>query len=183
MNSIGHVKGSSKEDKTEVRQLVLRDFGTNEQKYYLLEGFGQASLPPLDTRTLIIKSSNSNVSCCIGALNNLDFSSLSYGDKVLFSTNEEGTEIKSFINLKSDGTMEFNGDADFLAGFTKLKEGFDTLKSDFNTLVNLYNSHIHITTATVGATPTPGVISPTTSTGSPSQATIDDSKKENLKCE
>ena len=91
--------------------------------------------------------------------------------------------IGGFINLLDDDTIEINGDADNIAGFADLKSGFDTLKQDLNNLITAYNAHIHITTATVGATPTPGIIAPTVSTGTPSTASIDSSKKDNLKIE
>jgi hypothetical protein len=106
MSGAGNVKGNSKDEETGFRQLLLSDFGTNRQKYYLLEGFGEASLPPLETRTLIINSTNKDISYCIGALNNLDFDSLGHGDKMIFSTSEDGTEIQSQIKLLNTGKME-----------------------------------------------------------------------------
>lgn len=106
MSGGGNVKGNSTDENTGFRQLLLSDFGTNKQKYFLLEGFGSASLPPLETRSLIVNSTNKDISYCIGALNKLDFDSLGHGDKVIFSTNEDGTKIMSQIVLLNDGKIE-----------------------------------------------------------------------------
>ena len=203
MSSSGHVQGQFNDDNGYL-QFQVKCFGPDDKKkYYVLDGFGSAYMPPINTRALVTGSANKDENFVIGVLNKIDISILSNGESMIFSTNEEGTEIVSqiihrntgdieinknisgnaTILIKADGAIELNGNADFLAGFTDLKSGFDTLKDDVNNLITAYNAHIHITTATVGATPAPGVIAPTTSAGTPSTASIDASKKENLKTE
>ena len=70
--------------------------------------------------------------------------SMAVGEKKLYSTS--GGSIQAFINLKSDGTIEINGNTDFAVRFTALETAFNQLKSD-------YNSHTHVSVTSVG-TPT-----------------------------
>jgi len=183
MNQNGHIKGTT-EDDNGFRQFIVNCIGSNDQrKYFSIASFGSDFNAPDNTRVLTTDSRNKDESYTLGVLNDFQITDLKKGESVSFSTNETGTELKGYIKFRNDGTMEQNGDVDFLAGFTKLKEGFDKLKEDLNNLISSYNSHIHITTATVGATPAPGVITATTSAGNPSTASIDDAKKENLKTE
>lgn len=182
-NKSGHIKETI-DDKNGYRQFVINCIGINDQrKYFSISPFGIDFNPPANTRALATNSANKDQSYNIGVLNKIKIDDLGPGESAIFSTNESGTELGGFIKLRSDGTTEQNGDTDFIAGFTGLKEGFDTLRTDLNNLITAYNAHIHTTTATVGATPTPGIISPTTSTGTPSSASIDDSRKDNLKIE
>lgn len=92
------------------------------------------------------------------------------GESSMYSTDSDG-QLKTFIKLLDDATMEIGGNSDFMVRFNELKSGFDQLKNDFNT-------HTHITTATIGASPTPGTIAPPTS---PSAASIDNSKISEIK--
>ena len=166
------------------RFIKLLRFGESDtMNVTMFSQFGDDFNVPKGYDTLYVKTSNSNDPVCIGFVNKVVFDSLNSGDKEIFSTNSDGDTIAAFIKLLNTGVIHINGDADNIAGYAKLKEGFDTLKQDFNNLVTAYNTHIHITTATVGATPTPGVIAPTTSTGTSSSASIDSSKKENVKIE
>ena len=183
MNQTGHIK-DTEEDENGYRQFVVNCIGANDlRKYFSISPFGYDFNAPQSVRTLTADSRNKDQSFTVGVLNKIRPDDLNPGECAIFSLDETGGEVKSFIKLRNDGTMEQNGSDDFLAGFNNLKSGFDALKSDFNNLVNAYNAHTHITTATVAATPTPGVIAPTTSTGTPSTASIDSAKKENLKTE
>lgn len=197
MNTLGKTKDTNTEEI--YRQFIINCLGENDRrKYFLVTSFGEDFNVPEDTRALISESNNKDIKFVIGFLNKVKIDTLNYGDKVIFSTSEDGTEIESQIVLKNtgdieinngisgnatvlikaDGTMEFNGNADFITGFTKLKEGFDQLKADFNSLVSVYNSHVHPGVTSGGAS-----TSATPSSGSSSSASIDDSKKDNLKIE
>jgi len=199
-NQAGHVKGQAS-DKNGFRQFVVNCLGGNDQrKYFSISPFGIDSNPPVNTRALTADSSNKDVQFNLGVLNKIKIEDLQPGEPAIFSTSEDGETIVSQIVLrntgdieinkdisgnatvliKADGTIDLNGNADNIVGFTELKAGFDTLTSNLNNLITSYNAHTHITTATVGATPTPGIIAPTTNAGTPSTASIDASKKDNL---
>ncbi|MDX5583643.1 MAG: hypothetical protein QNK20_01745 [Aureibaculum sp.] len=183
MNNLGHIKEST-EDENKFLQFVVNCLGISDQrKYFSISPFGISFNAPEDTRALTTDSRNADENFVIGVLNSIKPDDLNKGESAIFSTSEDGSTLKSFVKLRNDGTMELNGNADNLVGFNDLKIGFDKLTEDFNGLVSDYTSHIHTTTATVGASPTPGIITPTTSAGTPSTASIDDAKKENLKCE
>jgi hypothetical protein len=175
MNTLGTVK--SVDTSKSFRQFVINCLGESDRrKYYLIAPFGVDSNPPEGAKGLTSDSKNKDDKFVIGFLNALKLDDLAPGEQLIFSTSNNGSEVKAFIKLLNTGVMALNGDADFLAGYTKLKEGFDQLKTDFNNLVTKYNAHMHPTAAT-------GPASTTTQPGTSSTASIDDSKKENLKCE
>lgn len=178
------------------RQFVINCLGENDRrKYFVVSEFGSDYNAPDEMRVLTSDSRNKDDKFALGFLNGLKLDDLLKGEKAIFSTSEDGSAIKAkivFRNtgdieinqglpngnilIKADGTIEFNGNTDTLAGFTELKAGFDQLKTDFNNLVTAYNTHMHPTAAT-------GSPSPPTVTGTSSNASIDNSKKENLKSE
>lgn len=92
------------------------------------------------------------------------------GETRLYSTDEDG-ELKTYIHLKNDETIEIGGNSDNMVRYSKLEEAFNQLRDDFN-------SHTHITTATVGASPTPGTIAPPTTS---SAADISGAKIDKIK--
>jgi hypothetical protein len=175
MNTLGTVKGT--DTSKSFRQFIVNCLGENDRrKFYLITPFGMDSNPPEGVKALTSDSKNKDDKFVMGFLNALKLDDLAPGEQIIFSAASDGSEVKAFIKLLNTGIMHLNGDADFLAGYTKLKEGFDQLKSDFNNLVTAYNSHMHPTAAT-------GPASPPTVSGTSSTASIDDSKKANLKCE
>jgi len=165
---------------------ILRYGEKDNLNTFLMTSFGEDCNIPKDYKALYVKTSNSADPVCIGIINKVILDDLNAGDKQIFSTNETGDTIAGFIKLLNDGTMEFNGNDDFIAGFNKLKEGFDELKAD-------YNNHIHqipigevIIDVTGGSgAPAVGVPNSTpidlSNTDINSEASIDSSKKINLK--
>lgn len=182
MNTLGTVKGT--DVSKNFRQFVINCFGENDRrKFYLISPFGIDSNPPENVKALTSDSKNKDDKFVVGFLNALKLDALNPGEQIIFSTSSDGSGVEAFIKLLNTGVMSFNGDADFLAGYTKLKEGFDQLKSDHNDLVSAFNSfaatHMHPTAAAgPPSVPTPPITPETAST-----ASIDASKKENLKCE
>jgi hypothetical protein len=175
MNKTGKIKQT--DISQDFRQFQVNAIGENDVgKYYMLSVFGEDSNIPENTKALMAGSKNKDVNFIVGVLNKLKTDDLNPGDKIIFSSSEDGSEIKSYIKLLNDGTMHFNGEADNIAGFAKLKEGFDKLKTDFNNLVTKYNAHMHPTASN-------GPPSTSTQPGTSSAASIDDSKKDNLKIE
>lgn len=132
--------------------------------------FGVDSNPVKDLIAVYAKSSANGENVIIGYLNQNQ--KAKEGEIRIFSTDNDGVE-KTYLYLKNNGTIEIAGDADNMVRFSKLKEGFDQLKSDFNNFVTAFNSHQHPET---GAT-----TAPPTSPGSSSNASIDDSKIDEIK--
>src|SRR6478609_7913739 len=60
------------------------------------------------------------------------------GETRLYSTDEDG-ELKFFVWLKNDGTLQLGGNTKHLARFEELETGFNALKADFNTFL----THVH----------------------------------------
>lgn len=149
---------------------------------FMISPFGDDFNVPKGYDALYIKTSNSSEPVCVGFINKIISDDLASGEKIIFSTDESGDNLKAFIKLLNTGIIHFNGDGDFIAGFNDLKSGFDQLKSDVNNLVTGFNSHTHLTVASLG-TPTPPVPVPPYIPASPSTASIDSSKKDNLKTE
>ena len=207
-NQSGHIKQTVKDEDTGYRQFIINCLGnTDQRKYFSISPFGFDFNAPENTRALTADSRNKDVKYNLGVLNKIRVEDLNAGEAVIFSTDEAGEvlvsktvhrnngdiEINKDMNngnilIKADGTIEFNGDADFLAGFNDLKSGFDELKDD-------YNNHIHeiptgevIIQVTGGSgAPAVGVSNPApidlSGTDTTSSASIDTSKKVNLKTE
>jgi hypothetical protein len=175
MNTLGTIKKVDTEET--YRQFVINCLGENDhRKYYMITPFGMDANVPDGYKAFTSDSRNKDDKFVTGFLNPLKLNALNKGDQILFSTTSDGKTMKSFVKLLNDGTLNFNGDADFLAGYTKLKEGFDKLKDDLNALVTKFNTHMHPTAGT-------GAPSPPTVSGTSSTASIDACKKANLKCE
>jgi hypothetical protein len=137
--------------------------------------FGDDGNAPEGMRAIYLQSEK-KAGVIVGYLNSNAIAEI--GGKRIFSTNSQGVE-QIAIYLRANGSIEIGGNADFAAGFTELKAGFDQLKSDFNSLITAYNSHVH---PFVGVGPgNPGTTTTTLATGTPSTASIDDSKKDNIK--
>ncbi len=209
MNQSGHIKETTQDENTGYRQFIINCLGDNDQrKYFSISPFGFDFNAPENTRALTADSRNKDQKYNLGVLNKIRVEDLNAGEAVIFSTDEAGEGLVSKtvhrnngdieinkdmsngrITIKADGTMEFNGDADFLTGFTKNKEGFDQLVSDYNAAIAEVNKITAALTNWVVLAQDGGAALKTLYSGNPSatisdtSATIDDSKKENLKCE
>lgn len=189
MNKSGHIKDQVS-DNNGFRQFVVNCLGDNDgRKYFSISPFGIDFNAPVNTRALTSDSMNKDVKYNLGVLNKIKVEDLSPGESAIFSTNEDGTELKSFIKFRNDGTMEQNGNEDTLAGFTELKAGFDQGIQDLNDTRAELNK---ITAALTNWVPAPqdGGAALKTAYGSDpsvelpdSETNIDESEKENLKIE
>lgn len=145
-----------------------------------MSSFGEDFNVPEKYEALYVKTSNSEDPVCIGFVSKVFIDTLNAGEKQIFSTNEVGDTLKAYIRFLNDGMMHFNGDADFIAGFNDLKSGFDQLVNDFNNHLTNWNAFaISYTPGGPSAVGTP----PTANTSTTSSASIDSSKKDNLKTE
>jgi hypothetical protein len=164
-----------------LRIVKLLRFGESDNiNPFLLSSFGEDFNPPKGYDCLYIQTSNSSEPVCIGFINKVTIDSLKPGEKQIFSTNEGGDDIKAYIKLLSSGKMHFNGNTDFIAGFNDLKSGFDELKTDFNNHVQNWNT---FAAAYVPGGPSALGTPPIATSSSNSNASIDSSKKTNLKTE
>ncbi len=171
-----------------LRVVKLLKFGeTDNINTFQVGSFGDETNVPEGYDALYIKTSNSSEPVCVGFINKVVFDDLKPGEKQIFSTNEGGDTIKAFVKLLNDGIIHFNGDVDFIAGFNNLKSGFDTAIQDLNKtnaelnkIINALNTWVPIPNdggAALKALAT-GIVSVIDST-----ASIDSSKKDNLKTE
>lgn len=189
MNKTGHIKDQTSDDLGN-RQFIINCVGENDQrKYFSISPFGIDYNAPVDTRALTTDSKNKDFNFNLGVLNKIKVEDLEPGESAIFSTLAGGTELKSFIKFRVDGSMEQNGDVDTLAGFTELKAGFDQAITDLNETRAELNK---ITAALTNWTPAPQdggaalkvAFSSDPSTDMPDSTTnIDASEKENLKTE
>jgi hypothetical protein len=99
------------------------------------------------------------------------------GEHRLFSVDANG-EVKFFIWLKSDGTLQIGGDTKNLVRYQELESAFNSLKQSHNELVNAFNTHMHATAGTgPPSIPTPGSGIP----AQPADADITPAKIEEIK--
>lgn len=188
MNQTGHIKETT-EDENGFLQFVINCLGENDQrKYFSISPFGITFNIPEDKRVLTADSRNKDENFLIGVINNIKPNDLNKGESAIFSTTEDGSELKSFVKIRNDGTMELNGNSDNLTGFKKNKEGFDEIKTDYNEHKHQIPAGSVIVSVSGGSgSPAVGVLNPTpidlTITDKVTTASIDDSKKINLKCE
>ena len=164
-----------------LRVIKLLKFGeTDNINTFQVSSFGDETNVPEGYDALYIQTSNSSEPVCVGFINKIVFNDLNPGEKQIFSTNAGGDTVQAFVKLLNDGIIHFNGDTDFIAGFNDLKSGFDTLKTDFNNHITNWNAFANLY---VAGGPSVQGLPPSASASSASTASIDSSKKDNLKTE
>lgn len=95
------------------RQFIINCLGENDQrKYFSISPFGIDSNVPLETKGLTVDSKNKDDKFVIGFLNLLKIDDLELGEIAIFSTLEDGTEIKSKIVLRNTGDIEIESSKD-----------------------------------------------------------------------
>jgi hypothetical protein len=70
------------------------------------------------------------------------------GDDLTIEILDDTLKIENdngYLELKTDGKLALNGDADNAVAYTDLKSAFDTLKTDLNNFITVYNAHNHPT--------------------------------------
>lgn len=168
---------STEFDKLKRRIVKVRRLGKDDiQTAKEYSPFGEDSNPPAGMRALFMETEEKGKTVVIGYL--IEDKLAGVGEKRIFSIKDDGS-LSTFIWLKSDGTMELGGNADFMVRFNKLKTGFDKLKQDVNALVNAFNTHVHATAGT--GTPSPPQPVPSVIPATASTASIDDSKIDEIK--
>jgi len=97
------------------------------------------------------------------------------GETRLYSIDNNGN-LKTYVWLKNDGTMEIGGNTKHMVRYEELQTAFNQLKQDLNTFITIFNSHTH-TGVTIGV----GSTSTTTTPGTSSSADISPAKIDNIK--
>lgn len=155
----------------------LRNGKDDVAESFTAEPFGLDSNPIKDIRAVFSKTESTADSVIIGFIN--EKKKTKTGESRLFSTDENG-ELKIFVHLKNDGTIEFGGDVGNLTRFQELETAFNKLKDDHNALVQKWNAFVTAyvpgSPAAVGLPPTLAGSNVQPSTADMSGAKIDEFK-------
>lgn len=95
--------------------------------------FGIGGKPPKETPLLSVKTDRGTY--VIGALTLKK--ELSDGESVLFSTDEDGKEIKSFVRCLNDEEVHISGDDDNAVLYSKLKLEYDKTKAVLDAILTV----------------------------------------------
>ena len=166
MNIIANIL-STTFDSVKRRLIKVRVLGvTDIRTAFETNAFGIDSNPIKDMRAIYAETANKGERVIIGYLNKNQLAAV--GETRLFSTDANGN-IKTYIWLKNDATIEIGGNTKHMVRFEELQTAFNQLKTDFNNLVTKFNSHVHTGVTTGGGssatTPTPGTASTADITG------------------
>ena len=131
MNTLGTNKGTNTEGI--YRQYVINCLGENDRrKYFSIQPFGEDANVPEEVKALTSNSNNKDNKFVIGYLNALKLDDLEPGEKVIFSTAEDGSEIKAKITFKNTGDVEVEASNDV----NILVTGDANITADGNVLIN-----------------------------------------------
>lgn len=161
---ITYATTDSVEEEDDFRVIKVQEEGTKTP--FLFEGFGEDS-HPLKGMTALMMDTQADGECAVVGF--LDVEKITaLGEKRIFSLDLDGN-VSSYIWLKNNGKIEFNGNENSLVKYNELKEKCDALEKFINTELPKIQSAI----ATAGGTYVPA------------QASFDISSSEavNLKCE
>lgn len=110
MNTLGKTKDTNIDET--YRQFIINCHGENDRrKYFSISSFGEDSNVPEDTRALTSESNNKDDKFVIGFLNKVKVDDLDLGEKAIFSTLEDGSEIKSSVIFRNTGAIEITADS------------------------------------------------------------------------
>lgn len=114
---------------------VLRFGKTDVNTGYEVSPFGFDGNPLSDMRAIFADTNRSGRRVIIGYINKNQLAQP--GESRLFSVDSNGN-LKTFIWLKNDGSIELGGTNDNLVRFSKLEEAFNELQGKFNTFAQAY---------------------------------------------
>lgn len=109
------------------RVLKVEQFGVKTASESM--PFGMDSSPIKNMTAIYSNTSNDAESVVIGYINTNQIAQ--QGETRLFSLDSNGS-LKSYVHLKNDGTIEMNGDSDFLIKFNELQTILNTLATNIN---------------------------------------------------
>lgn len=118
-------------------RLGLKDVQTSEEA----SAFGIDSHVPKDFVAVYAATGEKGSTVILGYLNKNQLAKV--GENRIYSTDEEGKEVKFYLHLKNDGTAEFGGDADNLVRYAKLKEEYDKTKDVLDTFLTALQTPVN----------------------------------------
>ncbi|NRA92568.1 MAG: hypothetical protein HRU26_07765 [Psychroserpens sp.] len=134
MISIGKVTSTTVSNMVRtVKAIVL---GKNPRTALYAGPFGEDSVPPQNTRAIVVQGVSSDSKVVIAYINRNQLDSLAEGEKRIYSVKDDGS-LSTDIILRSDGTMEIGGNTDFLVRYSKLKEEYDKTKDALDSIINI----------------------------------------------
>jgi len=140
-------------------------FGRNDvREAHQTSPFGDDANPPEGMQAIYSKTSNLAEPVILGYINKENIAGP--GEKRIFSVDENG-EVSSFVFLKNNGDILFNGEGDNLVKFIDLETALKGLTDDLQDELTKIQAGI----VGAGGTYTPGQLS----------INIDDAKAEDLK--
>lgn len=111
-NTSGHIK-DQESDENGNRMFIVSCLGNSDQrKYPSLSPFGIDFNPPENTRSLTTSSQNNDTKYNLGVLNKIKIEDLAKGESAIFSTSEDGKELKSQIIMRNTGKIEIVSKSD-----------------------------------------------------------------------
>lgn len=160
-------------DKLKRRLVKIRRFGNDDvQEPFQANNFGVDSNPIKGMVAVYSSTSENGKNVIIGYLNKDQLADV--GETRMFSTDSNGN-LKTFVWLKNDGTMQLGGDSNFAVKFNELKTAFNALKQSHNDLLTEYKTHTH-----AGVTSGASSTAPTVSTQTPNASNIDNAKNSDI---
>lgn len=131
--------------KSDQKKMKSLGSGTTEIcEHYVIESFGEDCRVPQSYKIITIPTQERGKGITIGVINKKSDSGLNFGDKKIYSTTPEGDEIKSYILLNADGTIQLN--ANTSSSTIELNEDDSiTIENDLSTILINSDGTINIT--------------------------------------
>ena len=126
----GYEIGKNKNGTKKVLLLQVRISDSEDiQTVEYMNSPGDDSVPAIGSRVLVLQITKA---WKIGiAVQDQIEPEMSEGEKKLYS--QENGEVKAYIKILKDGTIEINGNADFAVAYTDLNTALQTFINDLNT--------------------------------------------------
>lgn len=134
-------------------KLLIRG-ARDTQEVYESAPFGSDANIPEGYRALYMTTGQKGKAVMIGVINVNQLESLAPGEKSLYSTNEDGSQIQAFITMRNNGQLEVNGVGDKAVRFSEL----DSELQSFKTSIQQELTKIQTGLAGVGGVYTPGIL-------------------------
>lgn len=117
---------------------VLRLGKKDVQEIHVVAPFGDDSHPPKDVRAIYQETGIKGQAVLVGYINTDSIAD--EGERRIFSVDPSTGETKTFVHLKNDGTIEFNGNSDNIIGYKQTADSINEIKDDINALKNAISS-------------------------------------------
>lgn len=122
------------------------------QETHYAQPYGTDANPPKAMIALFAQTGSRGESVVVGYINKHQLAAA--GEHRIFSTNEDGDEVKFYIHLKADGTCEVGGDAHNAVRYSPLNDALQ----DFKTAMQAELTAIATGIAAGGGSYSPGTL-------------------------